>query len=494
MKQFRKTCSFVLAVSLILGLCTNSQTTEMKTKKKSAKVSYVKVINVNDGKLKMQKGKSFQLKTMIKVSPNKKKTRRLKYSSSDKKTVFVSSSGKLKAKKNGKVKITVKSEVDSKKKAVIFVTVTKDVLVKSISLNKTKIVTDETNEDGVQLSVKKILPASAKNKEVEWKTSDEDVADVDDDGFVNIEGAGKATITCFAADDGGASAACKITVNESEDADSDDSEENVETETTDSPIPVTSAPTQKPADPTVVPSEIPATLNPTAAPDKTPDAEVPETATPDPIPSVPPVESEKPDEPTETEAPETDWEEDSEIENVNLDISKLTSDFRSDVTITNYDEFVTINLEKNFQNVFWNIPDTVNLAQVTEIIIKANVPEQLAVRVYNNKMDKTGGVWNNKAIVERYPFWGGSYANRKTGDSLPGMTEVETCTCSVTVGESDSWRKAGYGGYIAIGTVNEPKNGFENSVYKIYSIQLVIDHAVQAVDEVVEPSEEQPEG
>lgn len=109
-------------------------------------------------------------------------------------------------------------------------------------------------------------------------------------------------------------------------------------------------------------------------------------------------------------------------------------------------------------------------------------------------MDKTGGVWNNKAIVERYPFWGGSYANWKTGDSLPGMTEVETCTCSVTVGESDSWRKAGYGGYIAIGTVNEPKNGFENSVYKIYSIQLVIDHAVQAVDEVVEPSEEQPEG
>lgn len=70
---------------MILGLCINSQTTEMKTKKKSAKVSYVKVTNVNNGKLKMQKGKSFQLKTMIKVSPNKKKTRRLKYSSSDKK-------------------------------------------------------------------------------------------------------------------------------------------------------------------------------------------------------------------------------------------------------------------------------------------------------------------------------------------------------------------------------------------------------------------------
>ena len=74
MRQFKKTCSFVLAAALTLGLCTTGQTADMKEKKKSANVSYVKVTNVKDGKLKIQKGKSFQLKTAIKVSPNKRKT------------------------------------------------------------------------------------------------------------------------------------------------------------------------------------------------------------------------------------------------------------------------------------------------------------------------------------------------------------------------------------------------------------------------------------
>ena len=93
---------------------------------------------------------------------------------------------------------------------------TKDILVKSITLNKTNVVTNENNEDGIQLSVTKIIPANAKNKDVEWDTSDDEVADIDEEGLVNINGAGTVTITCFAADDGGASATCKITVNEVE--------------------------------------------------------------------------------------------------------------------------------------------------------------------------------------------------------------------------------------------------------------------------------------
>lgn len=141
--------------------------------------------------------------------------------------MLVNQRGLLKAKKKGTAKITVASKTNSKKKASVTVSVTTDILVNTIRLNKTKITVGEFNEEDIQLEAKKILPANAKNKEIEWSTSDERVADVDEDGLVTTGDAGTATITATAADQGGASATCKVTVIESEEEEEDDTKETV---------------------------------------------------------------------------------------------------------------------------------------------------------------------------------------------------------------------------------------------------------------------------
>ena len=472
MRRFKKTCSFVLAAALTLGLCTTGQTADMKTKKKKAKVSYVKVTNVNDGKLKMQKGKSFQLKTSVKVSPNNKKNRKIKFSSSNKKVIFVSSKGKIKAKKNGKAKITVKSVADSNKKAVISVTVTKDILVKSITLNQTNVVTDENNEEGIQLSVTKILPANAKNKEVEWNTSDDDVADVDDDGLVNINGAGTVTITCFAADDGGASATCKITVNEVDgdaapateapapavpdggqptapdvgqptvpdgkqptvpDAPVADPSEEPETSApateapeTDAPAtaaPVTEAPT----------TDAPATVAPaTEAPETAiPEPAVPSSATPmvsdEPSqsarPDIPaPIESDTPDVPDETATPEP--VSDGYVitpEMFDEELSGITKKDISVCTDAKGREYMEIKFSRQNQYAFFKLPVAIDLSDYKNVQIVANVPGQLMFHTFDETFDKTEDEWWTKSQFVTYPFYRGSYPGRLEDGTAAGV-------------------------------------------------------------------------
>ena len=158
----------------------------------------------------------------IKVKPNKSKYKKLKFFSSNRKVVLVNSRGLLKGIKVGTAKITVTSKTNPDKKASISVAVTKDVLVSSINLNKKKITADEFNEEEIPLKVTKILPAKAKNKKVIWSTSDEDVADVDDEGVVTTGDVGTATITATAADQGGAFATCKVIVIENENQGDDD--------------------------------------------------------------------------------------------------------------------------------------------------------------------------------------------------------------------------------------------------------------------------------
>lgn len=225
MRKNKKAVSLLLAASLILASFTSGETAQAaKDKKQKVRISSVKITNTGK-KLRMQKGKKFRLKTTVSAKPNKKKYKKLKFTSSNKKAVLVNQRGLLKAKKKGTAKITVASKSNSKKKATVTVSVTTDILVNTIRLNKTKITVGEFNEEDIQLEAKKILPANAKNKEIEWSTSDESVADVDEDGLVTTGDAGIATITATAADKGGASATCKVTVIESEDGEDDDTKE-----------------------------------------------------------------------------------------------------------------------------------------------------------------------------------------------------------------------------------------------------------------------------
>lgn len=241
MRKCKKTLALLLTAALVVAPFAGSNEAEAKKKKKkeNVKVSSVKITNA-EKKLRLQKGKKFRLKTSIKVSPNKKKYKKLKFTSSNKKVVMVNSKGLLKGRKKGTAKITVASKSNSKKKATISVTVTNDVLVKTIKLNRTKITADEFNEEDIQLKVTKILPSNAKDKDIEWSSDNEDVADVDEDGVVTTGDVGTATITATAADKGGATATCKVVVTENTEKDEDDEEENVPTN------PVTEAPAVNP--------------------------------------------------------------------------------------------------------------------------------------------------------------------------------------------------------------------------------------------------------
>lgn len=58
-----------------------------------------------------------------------------------------------------------------------------------------------------------VKPEDADNRNVTWKSSDPDVAEVYDDGLVNAKGEGTCTITCSAEDESGVYAECSVTVN-----------------------------------------------------------------------------------------------------------------------------------------------------------------------------------------------------------------------------------------------------------------------------------------
>ena len=82
--------------------------------------------------------------------------------------------------------------------------------VKSVSLNIEK---SEMNEgDTLQLTAI-VSPKTATNKEVTWKSSNEEVAKVDENGKVTAKSAGKATIIVTTKDQA-KTASCEITVNE----------------------------------------------------------------------------------------------------------------------------------------------------------------------------------------------------------------------------------------------------------------------------------------
>ena len=152
MKKMKKKISVILIAVLVLTSF-SGQGIEAKKKKIATKVSSIKITNV-DKKLRLQKGKTFRLKSEVKVKPNKAKYKKVKYTSSNRKVALVNSQGLIKGKKVGTSKITVFSKENTKKKASITVNVTNDILVKSIKLDKKVITVDEFNEEDIVLAHK----------------------------------------------------------------------------------------------------------------------------------------------------------------------------------------------------------------------------------------------------------------------------------------------------------------------------------------------------
>lgn len=218
-----------LMVALSLTLACSLICTPLKISNAKTKVTSVKVVNVLRNKLQIKKGKSFKLKVCLNNKLVKSQVKNFKFTSSNPKIASVKSNGTINGISAGTAKITVQSKANKKKKATVKVTVTSKVLVKSISLNKTSIEVNENSDDEIKLYVTKILPSNAKNKEVEWVSSNDDIVDIDDEGILIIGDPGTATLTAFASDNSGAYATCKVTVtNDTSDDDSITDEEDTD--------------------------------------------------------------------------------------------------------------------------------------------------------------------------------------------------------------------------------------------------------------------------
>ena len=143
------------------------------------------------------------------MAPGNATEQEVTWSSSKPTVAKVDKNGKVTALTAGKTTITCTAADGSEVKAKCVITV-KDTKVKKITLNKT----EATLKVGrtLKLKVKKFTPESPVNKDVTWSTSKKKVATVDEKGKVTALKAGKAVITCTAADGSGKKATCTITV------------------------------------------------------------------------------------------------------------------------------------------------------------------------------------------------------------------------------------------------------------------------------------------
>lgn len=153
------------------------------------------------------KGKKVSLSTTVKVSPNKKKYRKVKYKSYNKKIAKVTSKGKIKGVKVGKTKIKVISKTNPQKHKTIKVKVTKP--VKKISFKSSKL----TIKYGESKTIAPLISApKGAFKKLTWKSSNPKVVRVSGNGVISGLSCGTATITVRTVDGTNKKASCKITI------------------------------------------------------------------------------------------------------------------------------------------------------------------------------------------------------------------------------------------------------------------------------------------
>lgn len=157
------------------------------------KVSSVTLSNVGDTKT-VYVGNSYTLKTKVKSA--KASNKKLRWYSSNKSVVTVSN-GVITPKKNGTAKIKVISTDGTKKSDSVMITVKTH--VKSVSISPSA--GDEKLRRGQSVKLTtKITPSTASNKEVTYKSSDTEIAKVDENGKVTANGVGMVTITATTKD------------------------------------------------------------------------------------------------------------------------------------------------------------------------------------------------------------------------------------------------------------------------------------------------------
>lgn len=131
------------------------------------------------------------------------------WSTSSPSVASVNASGLVTAVSAGTAVITAKATDGGGAYAACTVTVTNTKYVQSVTLNTYAIKWPVGRTGSYKPTVS---PSDATNKNVTWKSSNTSVATVSSAGLLKAVGPGTATITCTAADGGGAKASCQVTV------------------------------------------------------------------------------------------------------------------------------------------------------------------------------------------------------------------------------------------------------------------------------------------
>lgn len=150
------------------------------------------------------------------ISPDNASNTAVQWYSKDTGIVEVDQTGRLKPVNTGMTEVVAKT-TDGGFTAKCFVNVINEIIkAKSVTIQNKDNITLE--KGGTWLAAVSVLPANAKNKSVEWESSDESVATVTKTGKVTAVNGGKAVITAKSPD--GPSDSVEITVNSTTSAES----------------------------------------------------------------------------------------------------------------------------------------------------------------------------------------------------------------------------------------------------------------------------------
>ena len=165
-------------------------------------------ISLNNSRISLFPDDFIQLSAT--VSPSNATDKSVTWKSNNDNVATVSSTGLVTAKAVGNATITCTANDGSGKYATCSVTVSPPIKVSSITLNEEKI--SLFIGDSIQLSAT-VLPSNATNKEVTWKTVDENgLITVSNKGVVTAIKEGSSSVKCMANDGSGVTATCTVTV------------------------------------------------------------------------------------------------------------------------------------------------------------------------------------------------------------------------------------------------------------------------------------------
>ena len=200
-----------LVTAIAVGEATiTATTTDGSNKSATCKVTVTSTlatsITLDYTEYEMVEKSEFQLTATI--LPESTKNKGVVWSSSDKWVASVNENGLVTAYSVGEATIIVTTVDGSNLSASCTVTVV-PTLAESIALDKTEISLEATETATL---VATVLPELTTDKSVEWSSSDESVAVVDDNGVVTAISVGDAIITATVTDGSGVSASCQVTV------------------------------------------------------------------------------------------------------------------------------------------------------------------------------------------------------------------------------------------------------------------------------------------